>query len=97
MLGVGVLLLTVTGCVSIVGVYIILGHEDWKWQWKCWSAGGATSMYVMLFSIYFFYQKTRYFVISNSSMSGTFQTVFYFGYTLLGCISLFLMLGSQNF
>jgi transmembrane 9 superfamily protein 3 len=86
MLIAGVMLVIVTACVAIVTVYALLNVEDWKWQWTCFVTGGAATLYVYAYAIYFYYQKT--------SMSGVFQTTFFFGYTLLGCTGLFLALGS---
>jgi len=60
MLAVGGMLCVVTGCVAIVVVYALLNAEDWSWQWKCWLAGGSAAIYVYVYSIFFYYQKTRY-------------------------------------
>ncbi|KAH9244188.1 hypothetical protein BASA81_018422 [Batrachochytrium salamandrivorans] len=61
MLLVYVILIIVTGCVSIVSTYVLLNAEDHRWRW---------------------------------TMYGTFQTVWYFGYTALACFTLFCMLGT---
>lgn len=41
-------------------------------RWTSFAAGASTSLYVYLYSVYYFLFKTK--------MYGLFQTVFYFGY-----------------
>lgn len=59
MMGVGVMLTIVTACVSVVSTYLLISVEDWEWQWRCWTTGGSVSVYVLVFSVYFFYEKTK--------------------------------------
>lgn len=66
------ILAMVTVCTSIVGVYFILNAENYHWQWISYMSAGSTSMYVFLYSIYYFFFKTQ--------MTGFLQVSFYFGY-----------------
>jgi len=81
-----VILAIVTVCVSIVSTYFLLNAEDYRWKWSSVLSGGSTAIYVFLYAIFYFYTKT--------AMSGLYQTIFYFGYSILFCISLF-FLGSS--
>ena len=66
------ILAMVTVCTSIVGVYFILNAENYHWQWISYMSAGSTSMYVFLYSVYYFFFKTQ--------MTGFLQVSFYFGY-----------------
>lgn len=69
------ILAMVTICTSIVGVYFILNAENYHWQWISFVSGGSTSVYVFLYSVYYFFFKTQ--------MSGFLQITFYFGQMFL--------------
>lgn len=84
-----IILLIVTVCVTIVSTYVLLNAEDYRWHWSSFASGGATAVYVFLYSIYYFMAKTR--------MSGMMQTAFYFGYMLMACTGLFIMCGTIGF
>ncbi|KAL7754226.1 hypothetical protein RI367_000207 [Sorochytrium milnesiophthora] len=84
-----VLLLIMTGCVAVVGVYFILNAEEHRWHWLSFMIAGSTAHYVFLYSLYYYFARTK--------MYGLFQTVYYFGYTLLGCICLYIMLGTVGY
>ena len=59
MLLVGLILVAVTACVVIVSIYMLLNAEDYEWPWKSVYIAGASSFYVYLYSIYFFYHRTK--------------------------------------
>mmetsp|Transcript_28969 Transcript_28969/g.70644 ORF Transcript_28969/g.70644 Transcript_28969/m.70644 type:complete len:591 (-) Transcript_28969:217-1989(-) len=80
------ILIVVTICVTIVCTYFLLNAEDYRWQWTTFLAGGSTAGYVFLYAIYFFFNKTH--------MYGLMQTAFYFGYTAIFCIGLFILTGT---
>jgi len=84
-----VILIVVTVCVTIVSTYFLLNSEDYRWQWVSFLSASSTAGYVFLYSIYYFFVKTK--------MNGFFQTSFYFGYTLMFCIGLGLMCGALGF
>ncbi|CAO3647151.1 unnamed protein product [Cunninghamella echinulata] len=79
------ILLVVCACVSIVATYFLLNSEDHRWHWVSFWSCASTAGYVYLYSIYYFFTKTK--------MTGLFQISFYFGYTALLSLGLFFMLG----
>lgn len=81
-----VILSMVVSCVSIVSVYLLLNSEDHRWHWHSFYSGASVSIYVFLYSIYFYVFRTE--------MSGLLQTAFYFGYSALACIAVALMTGT---
>jgi hypothetical protein len=85
MLLVFVILIIVTICVTIVGTYFLLNAENYHWQWTSFFSAASTSLYVYLYSIYYYHVKTK--------MSGFFQTSFYFGYTMMFCLGLGILCG----
>ncbi|KAM3726443.1 Transmembrane 9 superfamily member [Dirofilaria immitis] len=89
MLLVTLILAIVTMCVTIVCTYFLLNAEDYRWRWTSFLAGASTSLYVYLYSIYYFLFKTK--------MYGLFQIVFYFGYMGLFSAALGLMCGTIGY
>ncbi|XP_042433677.1 transmembrane 9 superfamily member 1-like [Zingiber officinale] len=89
MLLVFVILLIVTICVTIVGTYFLLNAENYHWQWTSFFSAASTAIYVYLYSIYYYYVKTK--------MSGFFQTSFYFGYTLMFSLGLGILCGAVGY
>ncbi|KAL8222758.1 hypothetical protein R6Q57_020157 [Mikania cordata] len=85
MLLVFLILIIVTVCVTIVGTYFLLNAENYYWQWTSFFSAASTAIYVYLYSIYYYYVKTK--------MSGFFQTSFYFGYTAMFCLGLGILCG----
>ncbi|XP_050379311.1 transmembrane 9 superfamily member 1 [Argentina anserina] len=89
MLLVFVILIIVTVCVTIVGTYFLLNAENYHWQWTSFFSAASTAVYVYLYSVYYYYAKTK--------MSGFFQTSFYFGYTLMFCLGLGILCGAVGY
>eukprot|EP01025_Chloroclados_australasicus_P011054 TRINITY_DN14795_c0_g3_i1.p1 TRINITY_DN14795_c0_g3~~TRINITY_DN14795_c0_g3_i1.p1 ORF type:complete len:597 (-),score=48.61 TRINITY_DN14795_c0_g3_i1:439-2229(-) len=89
MLLVYIILVIVTTCVTIVGTYFLLNAENYHWQWTSWGGGCSVSLYVFLYSVYFFTFKTK--------MTGLFQTIFYFGYTSMFCLAMGVMCGAVGY
>eukprot|EP00475_Leptophrys_vorax_P028769 TRINITY_DN41862_c0_g1_i1.p1 TRINITY_DN41862_c0_g1~~TRINITY_DN41862_c0_g1_i1.p1 ORF type:complete len:623 (+),score=67.04 TRINITY_DN41862_c0_g1_i1:89-1870(+) len=89
MLLVFLILVIVTICVTIVGTYFLLNAENYHWQWTSFFSAASTSIYVYLYSIYYYFMKTK--------MSGFFQTSFYFGYTLMFCLGLGILCGAIGY
>merc|ERR1712190_212567 len=77
------LLCLVIICVSITCTYVLLNAEDYRWQWQSFLCCAATSAYVFLYTIHYFYNSTQ--------MSGFLQTAYYFGTSLNFCIGLGLL------
>jgi len=89
MLLVYIILIIVSICVTIVSTYFLLNSEDYRWQWVSLLSSASTAGYVFLYSIYYFFVKTK--------MSGFFQTCFYFGYTAMFCFGLAILCGSIGY
>jgi len=89
MLLVFLILQVVTICVTIVSTYFLLNSEDYRWQWTALLSAGSTAVYVYIYSVYYFFIKTK--------MSGFFQTLFYFGYMGMFCAGLGLLTGAVGF
>ncbi|KAL1533840.1 Transmembrane 9 superfamily member 1 [Salvia divinorum] len=89
MLLVFVILIIVTVCVTIVGTYFLLNAENYHWQWTSFFSAASTALYVVVYSVYYYYVKTK--------MSGFFQTSFYFGYTLMFCLGLGILCGAVGY
>lgn len=89
MLAILCLLCLVLVCVSITCTYVLLNAEDYRWQWQSFICCGATSVYVFLYTIHYFFNSTQ--------MTGFLQTVYYFGTSLNFCIGLGLFSGSLGF
>jgi len=83
------LLCLVLVCVSITCTYALLNAEDYRWQWHSFLCCGATSVYVFLYTVHYYFNSTQ--------MSGFLQTVYYFGNSLCFCIGLGLFCGSMGF
>lgn len=82
-------LLIVTACVAVTLTYFQLSAEDHRWWWRSLLSSGATGLFVLMYAVFYFQYR--------SSMTGTLQTVQFFGATLLGCYVFFLMLGTVGF
>lgn len=89
MLLVFLILVIVTVCVTIVGTYFLLNAENYHWQWTSFLSAASTSLYVGIYSIHYFFKKTK--------MTGLFQTSFYFGYTAMFCLGLGIMCGALGY
>lgn len=84
-----VILLMVTACITVSLTYLQLSMENHQWWWTSLVSGGSTALFIYAYCFYFLY--------SESKMSGFFQVAHYFGWMLLICYGLFLMLGSVGF
>eukprot|EP00924_Labyrinthula_sp_SR-Ha-C_P001634 maker-scaffold_18-snap-gene-4.43-mRNA-1 protein AED:0.02 eAED:0.02 QI:86/1/1/1/0.5/0.4/5/532/596 len=80
------ILCTVTACVTIFSVYVLLNAEDHRWHWVGMFSGASVGFYVFLYSVYYFYTKTN--------MTGFMQTSYYFSYMGIFCLGLSLMCGA---
>ncbi|KAK9858026.1 hypothetical protein WJX84_004925 [Apatococcus fuscideae] len=89
MLLVFLILLIVTVCISIVATYFLLNAENYHWQWTAFASSASTAFYVFLYSVHYFFHKTK--------MTGFFQTSFYFGYTSMFCLGLGTMCGAIGY
>ncbi|KRZ10124.1 Transmembrane 9 superfamily member 3, partial [Trichinella zimbabwensis] len=62
-----ILLAAVTMCMTIVCTYVLLNSEDYRWRWTSFLSGASISLYLYLYSIYYFIYKTRFMEIIRKS------------------------------
>lgn len=74
--------------ISIVMNYFSLCSEDYRWWWKSLLTAGATSVYVFLYSVF-------YFVRLQSDLVVTY--ILYFAYMSIICMGIFLITGTVGF
>jgi len=84
--GVYGILILVVGMTSIIVVYFCLNAENYLWQWTAFGSGASTSVYVFLYTVYYYVFKLQ--------MHGALQFCFYFGYSALLAINLGLLCGT---
>ena len=84
-----VILLFVAACISVTLTYFQLSLEDYHWWWRSVYSVGSLSLFVLTYAIYFYY--------TNSQMHGFLQGLQFFGYMLIACYILFLMLATVSF
>lgn len=82
------LLVLVATCVTITSTYFVLSVEDYRWWWSSFFCGGSTAVFTLVYS-YFFWKQ--------SAMTGFFQGSFFFGYSFVASLSMFLVLGAFGF
>jgi len=83
------ILLIVTGAITVALTYFRLSLEDHQWWWPAFLSGGSTGLFIYMYAIYFFAYRSR--------MFGTLQTSFYFGYMALVSYFFFVLLGTVGF
>ncbi|XP_039266684.1 transmembrane 9 superfamily member 1-like [Styela clava] len=83
------IVLSVSACISVALTYFQLSSEDFRWWWRSIFSAGSTGFFVFIYASFFYFKR--------SNMSGTVQSVEFFGYTLLTCFAFFLMLGTVSF
>ena len=86
---VAIILLCVTSAMTIAMVYFQLSLEDHRWWWRSFVNGGATSVFVYAYSLFYY--------VYRSDMSGFLQTTVYFAYMLVVSYAFFLVLGTTGF
>lgn len=83
------ILVIVTGFMTVAITYFQIAVEDYEWWWRSIFCGGSVGVFVFAYSIYYFHYR--------SDMDGWMQTSFFFGYLLVTCYGLFMMLGAVGF
>lgn len=67
-----VILSLVTISTTIVAIYVTLNAENYHWQWTAFAAAASSSIYVLLYSVFYYWFKTQ--------MTGFLQSAYYFSY-----------------
>ncbi len=75
--------------VAILICYYQLSNEDHRWWWKSFLSTGTSSIYLFLYTIWYYFTK--------STIVGTAGFVYYFGHMLIVCLAFFLVTGSIGF
>jgi len=83
------LLVVVTSFITIALLYFQLAREDHRWWWTTFVNGGATGLFVFMYSFYYFTHR--------SNMDGVLQLSFFFGYMAVVSYAFFIMLGFVGF
>ncbi|KAI9258103.1 Endomembrane protein 70-domain-containing protein [Phascolomyces articulosus] len=84
-----VLLGIATACVSVILVFFQLCNEDYHWWWMSFAVGGASSLYMFIYAIVFYWIRT--------DIQGVVSGAIYIVHTLMGCGLLGLATGSLGF
>lgn len=75
--------------IAIVVTYTNLCVEDHRWWWSSFRVGGGVAIYVLLYSVFYFFLKLH--------ISGFTSILLYFSYSLLMAFALFLLCGTIGF
>ena len=82
------ILIIVSTEVSIIVVYFCLCHGDYRWWWKSFCFGGSSALYIMIYSIYYFF--------NYSDITRFSSIVYYFGSMVIISSIIFLACGSLS-
>ncbi|KAI9824707.1 MAG: hypothetical protein M1826_007285 [Phylliscum demangeonii] len=75
--------------VTVVATYLQLCSEDHHWWWRSFLVGGCSSVWVFLYSIWYFYAKLH--------IHGFVSSMLFFSYSLLACAVYGLLTGTIGF
>ncbi|KAL7671598.1 hypothetical protein ACOME3_006491 [Neoechinorhynchus agilis] len=78
--------------ISIFTTYRLLQKEDYRWWWKSFTAPAGTAIYMLLYSIYYYFV-----ILDMSSVTGLAPKIYYFGYVSLICATVGLLSGTTGF
>ncbi|KAF0984689.1 hypothetical protein FDP41_000588 [Naegleria fowleri] len=83
-----IILIAVTSCITISLIYLTLSQENHHWWWRSVKFGGASSIFIFAYSMYY---------LVDSGMSGILQISIFIGYTFILCLAVFLMMATVGF
>eukprot|EP01094_Clydonella_sp_ATCC50884_P013491 TRINITY_DN2377_c0_g2_i1.p1 TRINITY_DN2377_c0_g2~~TRINITY_DN2377_c0_g2_i1.p1 ORF type:complete len:587 (+),score=167.56 TRINITY_DN2377_c0_g2_i1:148-1908(+) len=83
------LLVVMTSSVSMALTFFQLNNEDYRWWWQSALVGGSPSLFVFLYSVWFFVYQTN--------MDGVLQTTLYFSSAIIVSYCFFLLLAAVGF
>merc|ERR1739838_290655 len=84
-----IILIVACSQISIVMTYFQLCAEDYEWWWRCFFVSGGSSIYVFLYSVFYFMTKLE--------ITDFIPTLLYFSYTFLIVFSFWLLTGTIGF
>ena len=75
---------------SLVGTYLTLCAEDYRWWWRSFISGGSLGLYLFAFCVY-------YLAAGLDPVTGLTPALLYLGYSAILCGGVFLTFGSLSF
>mmetsp|Transcript_135274 Transcript_135274/g.201175 ORF Transcript_135274/g.201175 Transcript_135274/m.201175 type:complete len:626 (+) Transcript_135274:22-1899(+) len=83
-------ILTITCAeITIVMCYFQLCSEDYHWWWRSFLTSGASSFYMFLYAIFYFFTKLE--------ITSLVSAMLYFGYTIIMALLFFVLTGAIGF
>ncbi|KAJ0242380.1 hypothetical protein HA466_0208550, partial [Hirschfeldia incana] len=83
------ILIVICAEITVVLCYFQLCGEDYNWWWRAYLTSGSSSVYLFLYSIFYFFTKLEI----TKLVSG----MLYFGYMIIISFSFFVLTGSIGF
>ncbi|KAK4503380.1 hypothetical protein PRZ48_004295 [Zasmidium cellare] len=74
---------------TIIAVYIQLCSENYHWWWQSFFVGGASSIWIFLYCIYYY--------MNHLHITGLVSTMLFFSYSFLACLVYGLLTGTIGF
>lgn len=74
---------------TILLCYFHLCSENYRWWWRAFLTGGASTVYLFVYALIFYFRRME--------VDGTANLVLYFGYTLIASIMYWLATGTLGF
>ncbi|KAJ1810103.1 Transmembrane 9 super member 2 [Coemansia sp. RSA 2599] len=84
-----IILILTTAEVTVLLTYFHLCAEDYRWQWRSIYTAGASSFYVFLYGVFFYFSRLR--LASYASL------IIYFGWMITACLLFFILTGAIGF
>ncbi|KIW02341.1 uncharacterized protein PV09_06482 [Verruconis gallopava] len=84
----GILVITVVE-VSVVATYVQLCSENYHWWWQSFLVGGASSIWIFVYCIWFYAFKLH--------ITGFVSSILFFSYSFLACLVYGLLTGTIGF
>ena len=84
-----IILLITCAEITIVMCYFQLCSEDYHWWWRSFLTSGASSLYMFLYAVFYFFTKLQITSLASALL--------YFGYTLIMAALFFVVTGTIGF
>ena len=84
-----VILIITCAEITIVLCYFQLCSEDYQWWWRAYFTSGASALYLLAYSIFYFYSKL--------AITKTVPLLMYFGYMTIVSYGFFCLTGTIGF